>query len=72
MRPVRLQMVETAPLTEPSPTALAHADSFRYYPAYLVHRAAPDPQLWVVTGPGGRGMTLSPAPSEQTADRIGL
>ena len=162
VRPVRLQMAETAPLAEPLPTALADADSFRYYPAYagpalerlraeqpqaevaaahrmqllavqrldggltigdthaytepfgfaldeapyghllgvaesllgrplpplvrrwsgvyaeattpgeLVHRATPDPQLWVVTGPGGRGMTLSPALAERTADLIGL
>lgn len=162
VRPVRLQMAETAPLAEPLPTALADADSFRYYPAYagpalerlraeqpqaavaaahrmqllavqrldggltigdthaytepfafavdeepyaylvgvveallgaplpplrrrwsgvyaqsttpdeLVHRATPDPRLWVVTGSGGRGMTLSPALAEQTADLIGL
>jgi len=38
----------------------------------LVHRAAPDPLLWVVTGPGGRGMTLGPALAEQTADQLGL
>ncbi|MBA3906452.1 MAG: FAD-dependent oxidoreductase, partial [Pseudonocardiales bacterium] len=41
-------------------------------PGELIHRAAPDPRLWVVTGPGGRGMTLSPALAEQTADLIGL
>jgi FAD dependent oxidoreductase TIGR03364 len=161
VRRVRLQMAETAPLAHELPTALADADSFRYYPAYagpaldrlraeqpqaevaaahrmqllavqrldggltigdthaydepfgfsldeapyahllavaeallgaplpplhrrwsgvyaesttgeLVHRAAPDPLLWVVTGPGGRGMTLSPALGEETADLIGL
>lgn len=162
VRPVRLQMAETRPLAEPLPTALADADSFRYYPAYagpalerlraeqpqaevaaahrmqllavqrldggltigdthaytqpfgflldeapyahlvavaegmlgaalpplahrwsgvyaestvpgeLVHRAGPDPRLWVVTGPGGRGMTLSPALAETTAEEIGL
>lgn len=162
VRPVQLQMAETAPLGEALPTALADGDSFRYYPAYagpalerlraeqpqaavaathrmqllavqrlnggltigdthaytepfafavdeapyrhlvdtaeallgrplpplqrrwsgvyaeattpgeLIHRAAPDPRLWVVTGPGGRGMTLSPALAEQTADLIGL
>lgn len=162
VRAVQLQMAETAPLPEPLPTAIADADSFRYYPAYagqaldrlravqpqaevaaahrmqllavqrlhggltigdthayaepfgfaldeapythllgvaeallgrplpplvrrwsgvyaesttqgeLVHRAAPDPLLWVVTGPGGRGMTLGPALAEQTADLIGL
>ena len=38
----------------------------------LVHRAAPDPLLWVVTGPGGRGMALCPALAEQTADQLGL
>ena len=38
----------------------------------LVHRAAPDPQLWVVTGPCGRGMTLGPALAEQTADQLEL
>lgn len=155
-------MAETRPLSEPLPTALADADSFRYYPAYagpalerlraeqpqaavaaahrmqllavqrldggltigdthayaqpfgflldeapyahlvtvaegmlgvalpplarrwsgvyaeshvpdeLVHRAGPDPLLRVVTGPGGRGMTLSPAVAETTADLIGL
>jgi len=27
-------MAETAPLSEPLPTAVADADSFRYYPAY--------------------------------------
>jgi FAD dependent oxidoreductase TIGR03364 len=28
--------------------------------------------VWVITGPGGRGMTLAPALAEQTADIIGL
>lgn len=28
--------------------------------------------VWVVTGPGGRGMTLGPAIAEQTADLIAL
>ena len=41
-------------------------------PDVLVHRAAPDPRLWVVTGPGGRGMTLGPVLAEQTADLVGL
>jgi len=162
VRPVRLQMAETAPLGEAFPTALADADSLRYYPAFagpalerlraeepqapvaaehrmqllcvqrldggltigdthaydepfgfmvdeapyghltgvlegllgrpappvrrrwagvyaettdktqLVHRAAPDPRLHVVTGPGGRGMTLGPVLGEQTMDGIGL
>jgi FAD dependent oxidoreductase TIGR03364 len=31
---VRLQMLETAPLGEPVPTALADGDSLRYYPAF--------------------------------------
>lgn len=34
VRPVRLQMAETAPLGAPLPTALADADSLRYYPAF--------------------------------------
>jgi FAD dependent oxidoreductase TIGR03364 len=34
-------------------------------------RSQPMPGVWVVTGPGGRGMTLSPAIAEQTwADHI--
>jgi glycine/D-amino acid oxidase-like deaminating enzyme len=28
--------------------------------------------VWVVAGPGGRGMTLGPALAEQTADQLGL
>jgi glycine/D-amino acid oxidase-like deaminating enzyme len=28
--------------------------------------------VWVITGPGGRGMTLAPAIAEQTADVIGF
>ena len=38
----------------------------------LVCRAAPSDGVWVVTGPGGRGMTMGPALAEQTADLIGL
>ena len=162
VRPVRLQMMETAPLGEPLRTAVADADSMRYYPAFrgpaldallaaqpqpdvarehrmqllcvqrlhggltigdthayddpfdfatddapyqhlreaaetalgrplppiarrwagvyaestepgvLVHRARIGDQAWLVTGPGGRGMTLGPALAEQTADLIGL
>ncbi|MDP9117594.1 MAG: TIGR03364 family FAD-dependent oxidoreductase [Actinomycetota bacterium] len=34
VRRVRLQMMQTAPLTEPVTTAVADGDSFRYYPAY--------------------------------------
>ncbi|MFE3290927.1 TIGR03364 family FAD-dependent oxidoreductase [Rhodococcus sp. NPDC059234] len=38
----------------------------------LVHRGQPAPGVWVVAGPGGRGMTLGPALAEQTADQLGL
>jgi FAD dependent oxidoreductase TIGR03364 len=38
----------------------------------LVCRTSLDDGVWVVTGPGGRGMTLGPAIAEQTADMIGL
>ncbi|HEX4247746.1 MAG TPA: TIGR03364 family FAD-dependent oxidoreductase [Pseudonocardia sp.] len=38
----------------------------------IVHRQTVDPALWLVTGPGGRGMTLAPAIAEQTADQAGL
>jgi FAD dependent oxidoreductase TIGR03364 len=41
-------------------------------PDQLVCRTSPDDGVWVITGPGGRGMTLSPALAEQTADLIGL
>jgi FAD dependent oxidoreductase TIGR03364 len=41
-------------------------------PDLLVCRNSPDDGVWVVTGPGGRGMTLAPALAEQTADLIGL
>ncbi|MFC4336721.1 TIGR03364 family FAD-dependent oxidoreductase [Salininema proteolyticum] len=34
VRRVRLQMMQTAPLMEKVSTAVANADSFRYYPAY--------------------------------------
>jgi FAD dependent oxidoreductase TIGR03364 len=162
VRPVRLQMMQTAPLGEALPTAIADGDSMRYYPAFagteldtlratepqhaiaarhhmqllcvqradgaltigdthaytepfpfdldeapyeylrtvveallgralppiarrwagvyaqcldqseIVHRAQPDQALWLVTGPGGRGMTLSPAIAEDTANQAGL
>jgi FAD dependent oxidoreductase TIGR03364 len=162
VRRVRLQMMQTAPLDEPLPTAISDGDSMRYYPAFagpeldalrtaepqaptaadhhmqllcvqrlhggltigdthaydepfpfdldeapysyltgvveallgrplppvvrrwagvyaqctdpnaIVHRAALDPALWLVTGPGGRGMTLAPAIAEETADQAGL
>ncbi|MBM4509674.1 hypothetical protein GS421_11925 [Rhodococcus hoagii] len=39
-------------------------------PAQLVHRAQPTDGVWVVAGPGGRGMTLGPALAEQTADQL--
>ena len=41
-------------------------------PAELACRVNPDVGVWVVTGPGGRGMTLGPVLAEQTADLIGL
>ena len=41
-------------------------------PAAIVHRRAVDDALWLVTGPGGRGMTLAPAIAETTADLAGL
>lgn len=41
-------------------------------PEQLVCRTAPEDDIWVITGPGGRGMTLGPAIAEQTADMIGL
>ncbi|MCV7171479.1 TIGR03364 family FAD-dependent oxidoreductase [Mycobacterium manitobense] len=162
VRRVRLQMMQTEPLGEPFPTAIADGDSFRYYPGFagpslealrrnesqhdiadrhhmqllcvqrlhggltigdtheyeqpfpfdvqeepyayltevveellgrplppvsrrwagvysqcvdphqLVCRTSPDDGVWVITGPGGRGMTLGPALAEQTADLIGL
>lgn len=41
-------------------------------PGRLVYRKAVGDGVWVVTGPGGRGMTLGPVIGEQTADEIGL
>lgn len=41
-------------------------------PTALVTRAAAGAHTWVVTGPGGRGMTLGPALGEQTADLLNL
>jgi len=41
-------------------------------PGQLVSRTAAGDGVWVVTGPGGRGMTLGPAIAEQTADLIEL
>ena len=36
-------------------------------PDQLVCRTTPEDGVWVVTGPGGRGMTLGPAIAEQSA-----
>ncbi len=41
-------------------------------PGRLAYRAEVSPGVWVVTGPGGRGMTLGPVIAEHTADKIGL
>jgi FAD dependent oxidoreductase TIGR03364 len=41
-------------------------------PGELVCRTLVGDGVWVVTGPGGRGMTLGPAIAEQTADLIEL
>ena len=157
VRPVQLQMLQTAPLGERLTTSVADGDSLRYYPAYAVpaladlppqdpvaaehhmqllisqradgqltvgdthaydepfdfatsaipeahlqaraasvlgrplppivrrwtgvysqcrdesicHRQQVEPGLWIVTGPGGRGMTLSPAIAEETLQKIG-
>ncbi|MGE2692057.1 TIGR03364 family FAD-dependent oxidoreductase [Mycolicibacterium pulveris] len=38
----------------------------------LLCRTSPEKNVWVITGPGGRGMTMAPAFAEQTADLIGL
>jgi len=159
VRRVRLQMMQTEPLGEQLPTAVADGDSFRYYPAYqtrdfdiaqpqrppaaahamqllmvqrtdgsltvgdthaydepfdfdvqeppyehlsavatvllgrplppirrrwagvyaqtldrdqIVHRGQVRPGVWLVTGPGGRGMTCSPAIAETTMSEASL
>lgn len=41
-------------------------------PGELVSRTAASDGVWVITGPGGRGMTLGPAIAEQTAELIEL
>jgi glycine/D-amino acid oxidase-like deaminating enzyme len=41
-------------------------------PAQLVCRTEASDGVWVITGPGGRGMTLGPAIAEQTAELIQL
>ncbi len=40
-------------------------------PAAVVYRAEVADRVWLVTAPGGRGMTCSPALAEQTAEQIG-
>lgn len=41
-------------------------------PGDLVCRRDAGDGVWVITGPGGRGMTLAPAIAEHTADLVGL
>ncbi|WP_405139076.1 TIGR03364 family FAD-dependent oxidoreductase [Nocardia sp. NBC_01388] len=41
-------------------------------PGAIVTRAQADENVWVITGPGGRGMTLGPAIGEETADLLNL
>lgn len=41
-------------------------------PAVVVHRQQVAGGVWLVTGPGGRGMTLSPAIAETTMTEAGL
>ena len=41
-------------------------------PTALVTRVRAAAHVWVVTGPGGRGMTLGPALGEQTATLLNL
>ncbi|WP_446041722.1 TIGR03364 family FAD-dependent oxidoreductase [Streptomyces sp. SID1121] len=40
-------------------------------PGRVVHRQRVRDAVWLVTGPGGRGMTCSPAIAETTADELG-
>ncbi|MCQ4083800.1 TIGR03364 family FAD-dependent oxidoreductase [Streptomyces sp. RB6PN25] len=40
-------------------------------PGKVVHREELSGSVWLVTGPGGRGMTCSPAIGEDTADELG-
>ncbi|MFD8819111.1 FAD-dependent oxidoreductase, partial [Streptomyces sp. NPDC059627] len=40
-------------------------------PSRVVHRQQVADGVWLVTGPGGRGMTCSPAIAETTADELG-
>lgn len=39
-------------------------------PTALVHRAKADDDVWVIAGPGGRGMTLGPYLGEETAEML--
>ncbi|WP_328403879.1 TIGR03364 family FAD-dependent oxidoreductase [Nocardia sp. NBC_00403] len=41
-------------------------------PTAIVTRAEADEHIWVITGPGGRGMTLGPVLGEETADLLNL
>ncbi|MCV7220640.1 TIGR03364 family FAD-dependent oxidoreductase [Mycolicibacterium elephantis] len=41
-------------------------------PDQLICRTSPEKNVWIITGSGGRGMTMAPAFAEQTADLIGL
>ncbi|TVT45150.1 TIGR03364 family FAD-dependent oxidoreductase [Amycolatopsis rhizosphaerae] len=41
-------------------------------PSRLVHRKQVAGNAWLITGPGGRGMTCSPAIAEDTAVAVGL
>ncbi len=41
-------------------------------PGTIVTRARAADNVWVITGPGGRGMTLGPALGEETADLLHL
>jgi glycine/D-amino acid oxidase-like deaminating enzyme len=38
----------------------------------IVHRDEPTSGVWLITGPGGRGMTCAPAIAEQTMDEANL
>jgi len=40
------------------------------HPARVVHRQQVRDGVWLVTGPGGRGMTCSPAIAETTANQL--
>ncbi|KAA9158224.1 TIGR03364 family FAD-dependent oxidoreductase [Amycolatopsis acidicola] len=41
-------------------------------PSLVVHRARVADNAWIITGPGGRGMTCAPAIAEDTAEEAGL